>query len=145
MKKTDFMIDDIVLVKRMKKEDIVAKVEAIGSSFVMIEEENDQHNPHNFENIEPVALQGSFFEENGFSVRKYSTRNFFELHKDLPNGTGLWDVSICQDGGEPTDFYATIENYENDTDVSICCKYIHQLQHALRLCELDEIADKFKV
>ena len=25
------------------------------------------------------------------------------------------------------------------------CKYVHTLQHALRLCELDELADNFKI
>ena len=30
-------------------------------------------------------------------------------------------------------------------DVVLPCKYVHQLQHALRLCGLDELADKFKV
>ena len=31
------------------------------------------------------------------------------------------------------------------SDVVLPCKYVHQLQHALRLCGLDELADKFKV
>ena len=38
-------------------------------------------------------------------------------------------------------------NYEKGlyADIIIPIKYVHQLQHALRLCELDELADNFKV
>ena len=38
-------------------------------------------------------------------------------------------------------------NYEKGlyADIIIPIKYVHQLQHALRLCGLDELADNFKV
>ena len=38
-------------------------------------------------------------------------------------------------------------NYEKGlcADIIIPIKYVHQLQHALRLCKLDELADNFKI
>ena len=40
-------------------------------------------------------------------------------------------------------------DYENSdgeyADILVPCKYVHQLQHALRLCGLDELADNFKI
>lgn len=30
-------------------------------------------------------------------------------------------------------------------DSVITCEYVHQLQHALRLCKLNELADNFKI
>lgn len=40
-------------------------------------------------------------------------------------------------------------DYENSdgeyANILVPCKYVHQLQHALRLCGLDELADNFKI
>ena len=35
--------------------------------------------------------------------------------------------------------------YGNITDFSMRLKYVHELQHALRLCGLNDLADNFKI
>ena len=95
--------------------------------------------------VEPIPLKDSMFEKNGFKAKRYSNRNFFEIHRDLPNGTGALDISLFQEASEPTVFYLSINNYDNDTDVTITCKYVHELQKALRFAEINDIADNFVV
>lgn len=55
----------------------------------------------------------------------------------LAKYNGAYELSVltCVDStGEPNEVY----------DLP-CVKYVHELQHALRLCGLNEIADNFKV
>ena len=103
-----------------------------------------------FQRIEPIPLTPEILEKNGFvndssydecvadgcfvtiQIWSYNTENVFIS----------WDGITCNvvnDFGCPCE---KIElhglHYEHDI-------YVHQLQHALRLCGLNELADNFKV
>ena len=75
--------------------------------------------------FEPIPLTSEILEKNGWK-----------------HSNNLMIVGI-----DDSDFYWSEEFgvlYKNQ--YNMCnCKYVHQLQHALRLCGLDELADNFKI
>ena len=66
---------------------------------------------------------------------------------------GFWVMEKVDNGAEEYIAYATnglMFHYNRDNDyyfpnTPISWKYVHELQHALRLCGLDELADNFKL
>ena len=80
--------------------------------------------------IEPIPLTPEILEKNGF-----------------------WVMENVNNGAEEYIAYATaglMFHYNRDNDyyfpnTPISWKYVHELQHALRLCRLDELADNFKI
>ena len=75
--------------------------------------------------ISPIPLTAEIMENNGFN--RYYDSHFYSLL----NG---FTVAIAD---EP---YIT-----SAFNVDITVYYVHELQHALRLCGFDELADNFKV
>ena len=87
--------------------------------------------------FEPVLLTPEILEKNGFCFVKSSDRdtawNGWWIYKGL-------ELGVCCLDRE--------DNWPcciNITDSNITCEYVHQLQHTLRLCEYDELADNFKL
>ena len=89
------------------------------------------------DDIKPIPLTPEILEKNGFDFVKSSLRhsiwNGYWLYEDLELGTCCLD----RDNNWPCFF--------NLDDMNIKCEYVHQLQHALRLCGFDELADNFKI
>ena len=87
--------------------------------------------------FEPVPLTPEILEKNGFCFVKSSDRdtvwNGWWIYKGLELGVCCLD----REGNWPCCI--------NITDSNVPCEYVHQLQHTLRLCELDELADNFKL
>lgn len=83
----------------------------------------------------PVPLTPEILEKNGFCFDKSSDKdtvwNGWWIYEDLELGTS------CLNGSWPC--------FINMDSLNIKCEYVHQLQHALRLCKLNELADNFKV
>ena len=75
------------------------------------------------------------------------------LTPEILEKNGFWVLEKVDNGAEEYIAYATdglIFHYNRGNDyyfpnTPISWKYVHQLQHALRLCGLDELADNFKV
>ena len=104
------------------------KVNEIGSGLVMLE----YNDLYKYDEISPIPLTDGILKENGF---EYHHKNYASLSYEHPfqlkmkewpdeNGLGgLWTIS----------------------DI-IEIRYVHQLQHALRLCGIDkEIILKFSI
>ena len=75
------------------------------------------------------------------------------LTPEIMKKNGFWEMENVNNGAEEYIVYAIAGltfHYNRDNDyyfpnTPISWKYVHQLQHALRLCGLDELADNFKV
>ena len=81
--------------------------------------------------IEPIPLTAKILEKNGFVFREDNDIMCGEyyLHNQSTFAIKMFNgylVGMCM--GEDLEFH-----------------YVHELQHALRLCGLNEIADNFKV
>lgn len=88
-------------------------------------------------NCSPIPLTPEILEKNGFGFVKSSDRdtvwNGQWIYEDLELGT----CCLNREGNWPC--------FINMDDLNIKCEYVHQLQHVLRLCGLNELADNFKV
>ena len=87
--------------------------------------------------IEPIPLTPEILEKNGFSFVKSSDRDSVWNGWWINKGLELATCCLDKEGNWPC--------YINIYDSNIKCEYVHQLQHALRLCGLDELADNFKI
>ena len=90
-----------------------------------------------YDDIKPIQLTPEILEKNGFYFVKSSDRdtvwNGWWIYKGLELGVCCLD----REGNWPCCI--------NITDSNVPCEYVHQLQHALRLCGLNEVADNFKI
>ena len=90
-----------------------------------------------YDDIKPIQLTPEILEKNGFCFVKSSDRdtvwNGWWIYKSLELGVCCLD----REGNWPCCI--------NITDSNVPCEYVHQVQHALRICGLNELADNFKV
>lgn len=80
--------------------------------------------PDNGMEYEPIPLTPEILEKNGFEKKGIK----------LIAREGVYYIDVVDCG---TEFKVIDEN--------IIIHFVHELQHALRLCGLDELADNFKV
>ena len=87
--------------------------------------------------IRPIPLTPEILEKNGFGFTRNSDTksvcNGYWIYENLELGTCCLD----KEGNWPC--------FINIDDMNIKCEYVHQLQHALRLCKLGDLADNFKI
>ena len=93
----------------------------------------------------PIPLTSEILEKNGWIQCKYETcKSLYEYkglhlrHTMIKRSNGRWVANV--DG--------IVEKFPDEYTHSflrINVFYVHELQHALRLCKLDELADNFKV
>ena len=85
----------------------------------------------------PISLTPEILKKNGFGFVKSSNRDSVWNGQWIYKGLELATCCLNRDDNWPC--------YINIYDSNIKCEYVHQLQHALRLCGLDELANNFKV
>ena len=153
MKATDLMIGDWVLINN-----IPHKIQAIDSINAEIQADDEiyyvgEDRCHSEDKIEGIPITPEILERNGFNPETFLTAEWKRkvYFKEFPgcvvepddSGKYIFGTTIYWDkkdgDGSPID-WGTI--YES----RICnLQYVHELQHALRLCKLDELVDNFKV
>lgn len=147
MEAKEFMIGDIIQAVVFTTDDddnevvyrVPARVEAVdangmlgidGKDSVLVEYlvENEMDYYETFDDIEPIILTEEMLMLNGFE--KYPWNNsavqfvFLDEEALIHYGSGIF----C---------------YKENTNIKI--KYVHELQHLLRLCGLNDLADNFKI
>lgn len=103
--------------------------------------------------VNTIPLTPEILERNGFDPETFLTTEWEEkvYFKEFPG------CAVVSDGVEKYTFGTTCYWNERDVDGSPIdwgtryksriegLRYVHELQHALRLCELDKLADNFKI
>ena len=135
MKCRDLMVGDWVA----DRHGYQAQITYVGIGYANFE--NDKVSPCRLDDKyylpKPILLTPEILEKNGFGFVKSDDT------KSVWNGQWVYEglkLAICcldREGNWPC--------FININDMNIKCEYVHQLQHALRLCGLDELADNFKV
>lgn len=107
----------------------------VGDDYAYATWEGNEGDPWEFDDKEdkpkPIPITPKILEKNGFKKRGDEYAAF-----------GL---------GGPIQWYVALEDFKwfitsSDRDLTIRGqRYVHELQHALRLCGLNELADNFKV
>ena len=92
--------------------------------------------------VKPIPLTAEILEKNGFEMFKYD--GWVHYYRIFGNSVIPFVLHSMIGGemlSEEVDIFSTSTNTNRGIDVN----YVHELQHALRLCGLNELADNFKV
>ena len=90
---------------------------------------------------QPIEITEDILKENKWEVRGYTllpNEHYCVIHLD--KYILLWSPRVLS-------IWLGDEHYNNGViaDIIVPCKYVHQLQKVLRLLELNELADNFKI
>ena len=129
----DLMIGDYVIRKNVPNEFLI--VDTIDSIRDIVYLDLDGLGiTEKIENIEPIPLTSEILEKNGFIIKK----KWAQIGNFGDSPLIMWhfvDDPILRD------YNTELEIHQNDTGkvhVRIPCEYVHELQHALRLCGIDK-------
>lgn len=92
--------------------------------------------------VKPITLTAEILEKNGFEMFKYD--GWVHYYRIFGNSV-IPFVLHSMIGGEMLSEEVDIFSTSTNTNCGIDVNYVHELQHALRLCGLNELADNFKV
>ena len=92
--------------------------------------------------IDSIPLTPEILEKNGFEMFKYD--GWVHYYRIFGNSV-IPFVLHSMIGGEMLSQEVDIFSTSTNTNRGIDVNYVHELQHALRLCGLNELADNFKV
>ena len=92
------------------------------------------------DDVEPIPLTQSLLEANGFKVDGYAILNLQD---------GKW-LEYYFHEHRFSMYYEGIDEWQNHSQVRDIIHrsqpfYVHELQHSLRLCGLNDLADHFKI
>lgn len=92
--------------------------------------------------VKPIPLTPEILEKNGFEMFKYD--GWVHYYRIFGN-SALPFVLHSMIGGEMLSQEVNLFSTSTDTNCGIDINYVHELQHALRLCSLNKLADNFKI
>ena len=92
--------------------------------------------------VKPIPLTPEMLEKNGFEMFKYD--GWVHYYRIFGN-SAIPFVLHSMIGGEMLSQEVGIFSTSTDTNCGIEVNYVHELQHALRLCRLNKLAENFKV
>lgn len=126
MKANELMIGDYLKTIFTQK---IVKVKEIKQSCIYTED-----NGYEYNEIEPIPLTPDILEKNGFAIKK----KWAQIGNFGDSPLIMWHF---EDDVFLHDFKHELEIHQNDTGkvhLHIPCEYVHELQHALRLCKIDK-------
>ena len=127
MKPTDLMIGDWVLINNTPH-----KIQAIDSIDAEIQTDDElyyvgEDRYHSEDKVDGFPLTPEILEKNGWKETQYCHE-----YQDGKN-----TIQCCLPDMRGIINGIEIEHFK--------CEYVHQYQHLLRLCGIDELADNFKI
>lgn len=125
MKATELMVGDLVCLKDDTKYELPLKVDGIIEDDISLEGDGFLGGIDGL--IRPIPITPEILKKNGWEETEY--------WHEYEDGNTIIQYSLSNIWGIINGI--EIEHFK--------CEYVHQLQHLLRLCGLDELADNFKV
>lgn len=130
MKARDLMIGDWI----QDENRFPMYVTAVGTDYVYADFEGNEADPWEYQDrdfadgtAKPVELTAGMLEANGFRAV----------------GHGVWTRPQEGETAVTVDAYGTVST--EDGDMRARARYVHELQHVLRIAGLNEIADNFRL
>ena len=122
------------------------RVTNVGDDYAYATFEGNEGDPWEFDDKDgqpqPIILTPEILEKNGFEMFKYD--GWVHYYRIFGN-SAIPFVLHSMIGGEMLSQEVGIFSTSTDTNCGIEVNYVHELQHALRLCRLNKLADNFKV
>lgn len=133
MKSTELMIGDWVSVEDL----IRCRVDKIFQDYVVCLDKRDNEI---IGNIMPIPLTPEILEKNGFDNEGYYR---LPINENMSLEYYMYEHRLRK-------WYRGVDGWQNhsiikDITFQCQCHYVHELQHALRLCGMNELADDFKI
>ena len=136
MKKEELMLGDWVFNTHNRKPE---QVQEIGSGLVML----DNNDLYEYDEIEPIPLTAEILEANGFRAHTEANYIMYVWAVEGRRNETIIAISIYK---KPVNGVRILTKIQTDCryDCGIneihCCEieYVHELQHALRLCGIDK-------
>ena len=125
MKATELMVRDWVCLKDDVKCELPLKVDGVLTDDISLDGEGFLGGAEGL--IRPITITPKMLEKNGWKETQY-----WHEYQDGKN-----TIQCCLPDMRGRINGIEIEHFK--------CEYVHQYQHLLRLCGLDELADNFKV
>ena len=146
MKANELTIGDLILAQFMNG-DRYARIAAIAIDCAVVNV-SDREYEHEYDSIFPIPLTAETLKKNGFIktnndtwdayVKRVKECGTFDIYVDLTFN----EIDISKVDGAGTDCEEC--DYASEIYLGHALN-VHELQHALRLYGLNELADKFKV
>lgn len=110
------------------------EVEIINSVTGYITVSIESHGYHDVfcDDLQPISLTPEIMEKNGFIPNKFNINDVFGTRFDLGNYYNLTFFNSNR-GGSLTKYYTSQYGFYITT-----MQYVHELQHALRLCGIEK-------
>lgn len=121
----DFMVGDLVCLEDDTNYELPLKVDGVIEDDISLEEDGFLGGVDGL--VRPIPITTEILEKNGWKETEY-----WHEYKD---GNTIIQCSL-------PDMRGIINGVEIE---HFKCEYVHQLQHLLRLCGLDKLANNFKV
>ena len=129
MKATDLMIGDWVRVKRTQK---IVKVKEVRQSCIYTED-----NGYEYNEVEPIPLTNDILIRNGFSSLTDEMFSACETETYSNQELKIYLSHIgCEYNPVQLVVYMGYEPQERVVLRMMPCQYVHELQHAFRLCKI---------
>ena len=128
MKTEDLMLNDYVEIEGIG----IAKVISITRSTIALFSLDNSKVIIDIDKIKPISITKTFLLNNNFSCNKhpyYKDRNFYELNKVISDNILEFNISE-----KDTIYYIHLD--ANEIIISGKIKYIHELQHILKMCRI---------
>ena len=141
MKATELMIGDWVCLKDDTKCEFPLKVDGVLTDDISLEGEGFLGGVDGL--IRPIPITPEILEKNGFERSVVIPSNFY---RNIDNERLIFSPhSSCYGLGYVHWDESNDADIMHRLEVQQPIMYIHQMQHALRLFGLDELADNFKI
>lgn len=140
LKARDLMVGDLINagllnidIETGKRTNVVSKVLSVSiDDTIVISGKNNKPWIRSMYSIEPIPLTPEILEKNGFYEQSEDYMRYFKSY-DENYYFGFESISYCLD----TKIAKVIKEGKQSgvqEKVELVCAYVHQLQHALRLC-----------
>lgn len=136
MKGLKLQLGDYVFIKSLSGDTALIKIAAIHQKKVGYHNTPNKLNWVRISLLEPIPLTAEILEKNGF---KHCATEEDCDYFDNREGDLYYCLNRTADG------YMSCIDVTHSFTISGLIKYVHELQHILRLCGLDELADNLKI
>lgn len=128
MKAPELMISDFIAVNKTP-----IRIAALGTAKAGFLDARGEMFYHYYDNIEPIPLTAEILEKNGFKKKKYSNLETL-FYGEFKN----YDFIYVRSFGCPEFEIGNSFDEEGELQEFTTIKYVHELQHALKLCGIEK-------
>ena len=137
MKAAELMVGDLVCLKDDIKCELPLKIDGVLTNDISLEGEGFLGGAEGL--IRPIPITPEILEKNGWE-RDIDKEWEYNNSHILPHYCYQWEKRNVK-----IEMYAGLEGFTISLIIGRRFYAVHELQHALRLCGLNEIADNFKI